>query len=114
MRVTNVFLLEQHLMPDNSHPAYPLPCKHTLLLLLLLLLLLSSLMLFWSFHVGTEGAKGFVPTKPEKGRKESFFQNVFNRALASNQSLDHILWGSNSCHLFQAIPLLPLKFISLE
>ena len=27
--VTNILLLEQHLMPDYAHPAYPPPHKHT-------------------------------------------------------------------------------------
>ena len=29
MRVTNILLLEQHLMPDYAHPAHPPPHKHT-------------------------------------------------------------------------------------
>ena len=29
MRVTNVLRLEQYLMPDYAHPAYPLPHKHS-------------------------------------------------------------------------------------
>ena len=29
MRVTNILLLEQHLMPDHAHPTHPPPHKHT-------------------------------------------------------------------------------------
>ena len=29
MRVTNILLLEQHLMPDHAHSAHPPPHKHT-------------------------------------------------------------------------------------
>ena len=28
MRATNIFMLEQHLMPDYAHPAHPRPQKH--------------------------------------------------------------------------------------
>ena len=67
-------------------------------MLLLLLLLLLLLMLFLSFHLGIEAAEGQVKTIPEKGRKELFIQvqNVFDKALVSNQFLDHIFWGSNN------------------
>ena len=30
MKVTNILLVEQHLMPDYAHPAHPPPHKHTM------------------------------------------------------------------------------------